>query len=727
MTGIEQNDYVFIKGGYNTNPKFNYPQLESSKFMGYSWNYKNETEPTPIFNEFEFEMNFVEGEKYEIGYNNELFIDAVKRNVKVYRNIVVEGKSTPNKVELNISKILVPEQTGLFDDGFMLLTLNIDGEKKTFAPTNEYSEKYEWPKVSVTPLNYFTYSMSDNVIRVTGFVDETNIPSKLVMGDRYKIDDFDIMAPEYVTDWGAFPFFEGVDVVRLAKTSPQYFNFMFKDESGILVIPTAYQSLNAFGDDIRSYNVITTFTDEYTPSNLEEVAYINFSKISNNKVINIVNNGDVHIVPSWGSFANGQPREHHTTFNIDINFEKNIANPGVWGDTVVGWWQEYNPEGRIYYDMTVNLIGVSYQDFVDGNANEMIDKMMKYPDIEVNFLPSRRIYEDASINWSFSTDDETNTITLSKYIGDGPNVIIHDGYIVNNSDGETKRYNNVTLAESSNSISDAVLSSGKIRYIRFERGVKLNNNAKFQFYLCNNVKRIILDGIDTSNIVDATGMFYYCKTLEYIDLEKLNTSNVTRMESMFNTCSKLTSLDLSSFDTSKVITIGGMFSGCSGLTSLDLSSFDTSNTLYMQSAFYNCSGLTSLDLSSFNTSNATSIYYLFSGCSSLTSLDLSSFDTSNVTNMQGMFSGCSSLTSLDLSSFDTSNVTSMKSMFSGCSNLISLDLSSFDIQETTTTDDMFANCNLLSTIYVKDETTKARVESSTNFPSTATVIVGSPA
>jgi hypothetical protein len=44
----------------------------------------------------------------------------------------------------------------------------------------------------------------------------------------------------------------------------------------------------------------------------------------------------------------------------------------------------------------------------------------------------------------------------------------------------------------------------------------------------------------------------------------------------------------------------------------------------------------------------------------------------------------------------------------------------------TNTTSMFNGCTNLRTIYVKDQTAKTKIESSSNFPSTATVIVGSP-
>jgi surface protein len=66
-------------------------------------------------------------------------------------------------------------------------------------------------------------------------------------------------------------------------------------------------------------------------------------------------------------------------------------------------------------------------------------------------------------------------------------------------------------------------------------------------------------------------------------------------------------------------------------------------------------------------------------------------------------------------------------MFNGCSSLTSLDLSNFDTSNVTTMQYMFQDCTSLQTVYVKDETAKTKIEASSGFPSTATVIVGKPA
>jgi surface protein len=94
--------------------------------------------------------------------------------------------------------------------------------------------------------------------------------------------------------------------------------------------------------------------------------------------------------------------------------------------------------------------------------------------------------------------------------------------------------------------------------------------------------------------------------------------------------------------------------------------------------------------------------------------------------MSGLFYECSGLTSLDLSSFNTSKLTDTYRMFSGCSSLTSLDLSSFNFSKVTYAEFMFDGCtNPNLTIYVANEDASTFIRSTSNFPSTATVVVGS--
>lgn len=184
-----------------------------------------------------------------------------------------------------------------------------------------------------------------------------------------------------------------------------------------------------------------------------------------------------------------------------------------------------------------------------------------------------------------------------------------------------------------------------------------------------------------------------------IDCSGLDTRNVTNMSYMFYNCSNLTALDVSNFNTKNVRNASYMFSSCSGLTSLDISNFDTQNATNMYGMFNNCSGLSSLNLSNFNTNSATNIGNMFHNCKNLTFLDLSNFNTQNVTSMVYMFQGCSNLTALNINGFSISKVSNSDNMFDGSSNV---------------------------TIYVSDANIEAWVKSTTDFPTTATVIIGTP-
>ena len=274
-----------------------------------------------------------------------------------------------------------------------------------------------------------------------------------------------------------------------------------------------------------------------------------------------------------------------------------------------------------------------------------------------------------------------------------------------------------------------------------ETNIEANQNSSYLFNYLSNVKEIVFDNFDTSQVTNMKCMFRYCscltsldvskfdtskvtnmygmfwdfRSLASLDVSKFDTSQVTEMRSMFYSCISLTSLDVSKFDTSKVTNMSYMFNECSNLTSLDVSKFDTSKVINMSHMFEKCSSLTSLDVSKFDTSKVTGMSYMFDECRSLTSLDVSKFDTSQVTDMDSMFMGCSNLTSLDVSKFDTSKVTDMNWMFASCRSLISLDLSKFDTSQVTRMNYMFFYCKSLRSLDVSNFNTSQVINMSSMF------------
>ena len=215
-----------------------------------------------------------------------------------------------------------------------------------------------------------------------------------------------------------------------------------------------------------------------------------------------------------------------------------------------------------------------------------------------------------------------------------------------------------------------------------------------------------LQNLNTSEVIDMSGMFSRCSVLTSLDLKNFNTEKVENMSWMFNNCSALTTLDLKSFNTSNVKDMGYMFYSCSALTTLDLKNFNTSNVTDMGAMFFVCSSLTTLDISNFNTSNVTNMDLMFRDCSALTSLELNNFNTEKVENMSNMFAGCSSLTSLDLKSFNTEKVTDMRDMFAVSYALKTLDLKNFNTSEVTDMNGMFRWCYALTSLDLKNFNTE---------------------
>ena len=217
-------------------------------------------------------------------------------------------------------------------------------------------------------------------------------------------------------------------------------------------------------------------------------------------------------------------------------------------------------------------------------------------------------------------------------------------------------------------------------------------DMSYMFYNCCSLGSIDLTGLNTSSVTDMTCMFGQCFTLTYADLSGLNTSNVTTMASMFYRCLSLTSVNLSSLNTPKLTDMSSMFNECSSLSTLNLGSFNTQRVTTMNGLFKDCLHLRLLNISSFNTSNVTDMAYMFKRCYSLPTITLNNFNTSKVTTMQGMFgqpmieivtqpvpapawyqyyrqtlskidTPAPQLRTVDISTFNTANVTNMTSMF----------------------------------------------------------------
>ena len=206
------------------------------------------------------------------------------------------------------------------------------------------------------------------------------------------------------------------------------------------------------------------------------------------------------------------------------------------------------------------------------------------------------------------------------------------------------------------------------------------------------IKKIILDGMDTSSVEDMSYMFFKKSTpLEYTeaaDFSSFDTSKVTNMEWMFNNTTFKT-LNISNFNTSNVVNMEEAFSWIKGLKELDLSNLDVRKVANATEIFHESKSIEKLNLSGWKNNSITDMSTLFVNMTSLKELNLTGFTTPNVTNMSYMFAGCESLEEVDLSSFDTSNVTDMSNMFDRTKKLSSIVFGNFDTRQVTSMESMF--------------------------------------
>ncbi|MCQ2817708.1 MAG: DUF285 domain-containing protein [archaeon] len=146
--------------------------------------------------------------------------------------------------------------------------------------------------------------------------------------------------------------------------------------------------------------------------------------------------------------------------------------------------------------------------------------------------------------------------------------------------------------------------------------------------------------------------------------------------------------DFSQLDTSSVVDMTGMFYD-NEVNELNLTNFNTENVLSMESMF-EASGIYRMDISSFNLKNVKTMKAMFKDMRNLRELDLSKLNTEKVTNMESLFEGCEYITSLNLGMLRTKQVENMSSMFRrfAAYSTIKLDLNFLRVQDS-------ANCSLM--------------------------------
>jgi parallel beta-helix repeat protein len=328
------------------------------------------------------------------------------------------------------------------------------------------------------------------------------------------------------------------------------------------------------------------------------------------------------------------------------------------------------------------------------------------------------------INWSFflsssafalqsgdfTYTESAGTITITKYIGSGGNVIIPsaiDGMPVVNIGQDAFNHcasltsifipegvtsigwgafayctglTNVSIPDSVTNIEGSVFGDCTAL-----TSISIPNNVisigQGMFYNCSSLVSVTIPNRVTSI---GNGAFHHCIGLTSVDIP----NSVTSIgNSAFYNCSGLTSVTIPNGVTS----IGNdVLAFCGGLTSVTIGKSVTS---IGDRAFWDCTSLTSVTIPD----SVTSIgYQSFVGCSSLTSVTI----PDRVTSIgNGAFWGCSSLTSVTI---PDSITTIGWAMFRGCRGLTSVTIPD---SVTSIGNEAFAFCSGLTSVTIGNSIT----------------------
>lgn len=143
--------------------------------------------------------------------------------------------------------------------------------------------------------------------------------------------------------------------------------------------------------------------------------------------------------------------------------------------------------------------------------------------------------------------------------------------------------------------------------------IELINGTRFK---STNYTSINLSNVDTSQIIDMSGMFAYCRKLKSLDLSNINTSNVNDMSSMFYECESLVSIDMNNVDTGNVMSMTDMFFGCKNIKRVDLSNMKHDKLYSTIRMFGGCKNLKYLAMPKLTIEKAFALF-MFEGCDKL--------------------------------------------------------------------------------------------------------------
>lgn len=228
-------------------------------------------------------------------------------------------------------------------------------------------------------------------------------------------------------------------------------------------------------------------------------------------------------------------------------------------------------------------------------------------------------------------------------------------------------------------------------------------NEKGMFQDFTNLKSIIFDNVQTTNVNDISQCFSNCSSLEAVKgIENWNTINVKWTQGMFTNCLNLESLDLTNWNTKNLGNTISMFSNCQKLKKIgNVKNWNTENLEYCGDMFSQTYSIEEIDLSNWGTPKLMTIDYMFSNCGAKI-IRMDNFDLSKISNIRNIFYGTSNLESLYLNNLkiDSSSITNYLYSFTNMKNNVNIYVSNIKTAEFV--NDRLKEGNAIANLYYKD-------------------------
>ena len=286
------------------------------------------------------------------------------------------------------------------------------------------------------------------------------------------------------------------------------------------------ETKTAIKNAIVAKGVSVSDTDTFR-SYAGKIGSINVGSPSQEKSINITENGSVAVTPDSGYLLS------------KVNVNVNVASEG--GENKNNTFIDFSRffSGAYLYRLISSIDLSSFDTSNATNMENMFNNLSNLTSLDLSSFNTGKV---TNMQYMFYNCRSLKSLDLKSF----------------NTSNVTNMY---SMFNGCSSLKSLGLSSFNTINV---------TTMKYMFYYCSSLQSLDLIKFNTSKVTNMENMFTDCSSLTSLDLSSFDTSNVTSMYGMFTNCSSLTSLDLSSFNTSKVTSMTNIFFTCGRLSTLIL-------------------------------------------------------------------------------------------------------------------------------------------------------------